>query len=157
MISRRSFLAALPVALAVVATPTGLRALRRPARSAGCTHAHPHHVGKGLLAHPEPRPGITADGVIPTSELLAQGFSADVAELWDGIAAIPGIADGIACYCGCMGPPMNKRSLLVCYTREGMARGCEICQGTARLVIRRHGEGQSLERIRAAVDARYAM
>ena len=95
--------------------------------------------------------------MIPAQQLRDEGFDEEIVALWDGIREIPEIADGIACYCGCMLPPMSRRSLLDCYWDDGMARGCLICQGTARLVIRRHAEGQALDRIRAAVDARFAM
>ena len=152
MISRRSFLGVLPAALAAASLPRALSA-----RTGGCTHAHPHFIGKGRLNHPDPREGITAERVIPAADIREQGFDEEVVALWAGIAEIPEVADGIACYCGCMLPPMSRRSLLSCYEVDGMARGCEICQGTARLVIRRHREGQAMDRIRAAVDARYAM
>jgi hypothetical protein len=36
-----------------------------------------------------------------------------------------------------------------------MAMGCNICQGQAKLAHRRFKEGQDLERIRRALDARY--
>ena len=158
MLSRKSFLAALSALFVVPFVPRAARgeACTSP-KCSGCKHHHPHAVGEGHLNHPDPREGITAERVIPADEIRAQGFDEEIVALWAGIAEIPELADGIACYCGCMLPPMNKRSLLSCYEVDGMARGCEICQGTARLVIRRHGEGQSIDRIRAAVDARYAM
>ena len=59
-----------------------------------------------------------------------------------------------ACYCGC--ELLGNRSLLTCYSPTGMARGCPICQGEARLAYRRWKEGQSLEQIRRAIDARYS-
>jgi hypothetical protein len=67
---------------------------------------------------------------------------------------MPHIADGLACYCGC--ELLGNRSLLTCYSPTGMARGCPICQGEARLAHRRWKEGQSLEQIRRAIDARYS-
>jgi len=36
-----------------------------------------------------------------------------------------------------------------------MARGCLICQGEGRLAYRRWKEGQSLDQIRRAIDARF--
>jgi hypothetical protein len=36
-----------------------------------------------------------------------------------------------------------------------MARHCEICQGQARLALRLHASGKTLDEIRAAIDARY--
>jgi hypothetical protein len=70
------------------------------------------------------------------------------------IREIPEVADGIRCYCGCAVLP-GYRSLLTCYEEGGMAQFCVICQGQARLAHRRHGEGQSLDQIRNAVDARF--
>jgi hypothetical protein len=37
----------------------------------------------------------------------------------------------------------------------GMAMGCAICQGEARIAYRRHEEGQDLAQIRRAIDARF--
>jgi hypothetical protein len=36
-----------------------------------------------------------------------------------------------------------------------MARHCPICQGQARLSLRLHQAGKSLDEIRTAIDARY--
>ena len=49
----------------------------------------------------------------------------------------------------------NYRSLLTCFYPTGMAMGCPICQGQARLAYRRVQEGQTLDQIRRATDARY--
>lgn len=177
MISRRTFVATLPasVAAAVAAlrprmlgardlreSPTAHASHAHDAECPGCSdadcpHAHAMDDFEGTLSHPEPREGITGEGVVTAEQLREEGIDEEVIALYEGIRAIPEIADGIACYCGCMLPPMNNRSLLTCFHDTGMARGCLICQGTARLIIRRHAEGQSIDRIRAAVDARYAM
>lgn len=135
--NRRSFLNAIPAAAAaLLALPRNAIARWRP-----------------FDEHPEPREGITGEGVVSADQLRAEGFGDDVIALFDGIREIPHIADGLACYCGCM--LMGSRSLLTCYHEKGMARGCVICQGEARITIRRHREGQSLEQIRRAIDARY--
>lgn len=158
VISRKTFLKALPAAAAAASLAIAPGKLFGRGRRSGseCTHHHPHHIGKGLLNHPDARPGITAKDVIPEAQLRTEQNAEEVIELYNGIREIPEVADAIACYCGCMLPPMNKRSLLSCYEFTGMARGCAICQGTARLVIGRVKEGQALDRIRAAVDARYS-
>jgi hypothetical protein len=68
---------------------------------------------------------------------------------------IPEVLDGIRCQCGCAGES-GLRSLLSCYEgTDAMALDCDICQGEARLAYRLHGEGQTLDQIRAAIDARY--
>jgi len=103
--------------------------------------------------HPEPRPGIDGSGVVSEEQLRAEGIPDATIELFNGIREMPEVADGLACYCGCM--LLGNRSLLTCYGEKGMARGCNICQGEARLAIGRHREGQSLDQIRRAIDARY--
>jgi len=139
MTSRRAVLSALAVAaLAAFPGAAGLRAAigrRRQGR------------------HPEPRPGIDARGVM-TAEQLA-GYGASVVAVFDMVREIPQIADGIHCYCGCDGRMANMRSLLSCFSAEGMGRDCEICQGEARMAHRRFREGQSLAQIRRAIDSRY--
>lgn len=104
------------------------------------------------IDHPEPREGIDASKVMTAEEL--KGMPDDVIAIFDQIREIPEIADGIGCNCGCAAMP-TYRSLLTCYYETGMARGCQICQGEAKLVYRRAKEGQSLAQIRRAIDARY--
>lgn len=139
MISRRALL---EWVLSGAAGLLALVALPRPGRAAGA-----------LLPHPEPREGITGEEVVSAAQLRTEGHPDEVIELFDGIRAMPEVADGLACYCGCA--LMGNRSLLTCYSPTGMARGCAICQGEARIAIGRHAEGQSLEQIRGAIDARY--
>lgn len=100
--------------------------------------------------HPEPRPGIDALRVLTTDQLDSPG----AAELYDGIRAIPEIADGVRCYCGCADLP-NYYSLLTCHEEEGMAQWCDICQGEARIVIQLQAEGMTLNQIRGAVDRKF--
>lgn len=106
----------------------------------------------GRIDHPEPRPGIDASEVMPPERLAA--FSDDVKAVYDMVREIPHIADGIGCSCGCSALP-GYRSLLTCYYPTGMAMGCAICQGQARLAYRRSKEGQTLEQIRRATEARF--
>jgi hypothetical protein len=138
--SRRAFLAAVPMALAGWASsPLHLFASTRPDWDPG--------------NHPEPRPGIDASGVISAEALRADGYGDEVVEVFDMVRQIPQVADGLACYCGCM--LLGNRSLLTCYYEGGMARGCHICQGEGRLAYRRWKEGQTLEQVRRAIDARF--
>lgn len=133
---RRSFLRALPVSAAALAL------LPR--------EAVPRRV---RLSHPEPRPEVDGSVVVAEAQLRSEGVPEETIEIYNGIREIPHVADGLACYCGCM--LLGNRSLLTCYGEKGMARGCNICQGEARLAIRRHAEGQDLDQIRRAIDARY--
>ena len=102
--------------------------------------------------HPEPREDIDASLVISDEE--AAKYGEEVREVVNMIREIPHIADGIGCYCGCHVRP-GYRSLLTCFYAEGRGIGCPICQGEAKLVYRRHKEGQDLSRIRRAIDARF--
>ena len=132
MLDRRTFLAGLPIGLvALASTPHDLR---------------------GWIKHPEPRDGIDGTDVL-TAEDLA-GFPPETIEIYDMVREVAHVADGIGCGCGCAVMP-HYRSLLTCFHQGGMAMGCPICQGEARLVYRRVQEGQSLEQIRRAIDARY--
>lgn len=107
----------------------------------------------GPSDHPEPRAGIDDAGVLSAESLRADGYGDDVVEVFDMVRQIPELADGLACYCGCM--LLGNRSLLTCYHEGGMARGCAICQGEGRLAYGRWKEGQSLAQIRRAIDARF--
>jgi hypothetical protein len=102
--------------------------------------------------HPTPRPGIDASKVLPDSALADWP---DALPAFVAAREIPQVLDGIRCNCGCAGLP-GFYSLLSCYESEGMARHCPICQGQAKLALRLHRAGKSLDEIRAAIDARYS-
>jgi hypothetical protein len=89
--------------------------------------------------------------VIPASQLTAYP---DLLQLFDGIRAIPSVADGIRCSCGCADLP-GYYSLLSCYEGAAMATMCPICQGAGKLTVRLHAEGQTLAQIRVAIDAQF--
>ena len=101
--------------------------------------------------HPVPRAGITAARVWTADQLAT---TPDLIPLFDKVREIPGIMDGIRCHCACTDPP-TFYSLLSCYEGEAMSRFCDICQGQASLAHRLHRAGESLDAIRAAIDARY--
>jgi len=105
----------------------------------------------GHAPHPTPRPGIDASNVLPDAQLADWP---DARPAFEAVRRIPQVADGIRCTCGCADRP-GFYSLLSCYEGEGMARHCPICQGQARLALRLHEAGKSLDEIRAAIDARY--
>ena len=111
------------------------------------------HCGRRVRGgpHPDPRPGITGDKVLTAEQLAGD---TDMIELFGMIREIPEVADGIRCQCGCSDPP-TFYSLLSCYEGEGMAKFCEICQGQGRLAYRLHKAGQTLDQIRAGIDARF--
>jgi hypothetical protein len=101
--------------------------------------------------HPDPRPGIDGSRVLTAAQL---DHAPHLIDVFDGIREIPHIADGLLCYCGCAHVE-GYRSLLTCYEKPGMAQYCEICEGQGRLAYRRWKEGQTLDQIRRATDARY--
>ena len=75
--------------------------------------------------------------------------------MFDLVREIPGVVDGIRCYCGCADMP-EFYSLLSCYEGDGMARYCEICSGEGELAAKLHKQGKTLAQIRDAIDARFA-
>jgi len=142
-LSRRAFIA------------TGLGAFATLLASSAVARAHTLACARGRRAggpHPEPRPGITG-AKVATKEQLAD--VAALIPLFDTVRAMPEIADGIRCHCGCADMP-DYRSLLSCYEgANAMARECRTCQGQARLAGRLHDSGKSLYEIRAAIDAKF--
>ncbi len=102
--------------------------------------------------HPEPREDIDASLMISDEDIAHMGE--EVQGIYNMVREIPHVADGIGCYCGCH-TREGYRSLLTCYYPKGRAMGCPICQGEAKLVYRRTKEGQTLDQIRRAIDARY--
>jgi hypothetical protein len=102
--------------------------------------------------HPDPRPGIDASHM-PPAEAVRRHPGAVAA--FDEGRTIPEVLDGIRCQCGCASEA-GMRSVLSCYEgTDAMALECDICQGEARLAYRLHGQGQTLDQVRAAIDARY--
>jgi len=144
--SRRTFLHKVAQAVAA-AVAASLFVPTREARAAWSSPARPLRRSE----HPKPRDGVTGAKVL-TKEQLAS--SAHLIALFDGIRAIPAVADGIRCHCGCAVLP-GFYSLLSCYEGEGMARSCPICQGEGRVTVRMHKEGKTLDEIRAAIDAQW--
>lgn len=114
-----------------------------------CGMARPEHHAP--VVHPTPRKGITGAKVMTAAQLVKSAY---LVPLFDGIRAIPEIADGIRCSCGCAELP-GYYSLLSCYEGDGMATICPICQGAGKLTVRLHAEGQTLAQIRVAVDAQF--
>ena len=103
------------------------------------------------LAHPTPRAGITGAKVLTAADLTK---SPHLVELFDSIRAIPQLADGIGCHCGCA-ELSSHYSLLSCYEADAMAKSCPICQGEGRVTVRLAKAGKSLHDIRVAIDAQF--
>jgi hypothetical protein len=144
-VGRRGFLRiAARIGVGVVAA--GIGSFATPAWLAAANRAAPRGAP---FSHPEPRPDVDGSLVLSADAVLPH-----VGELFDGLRAIPHLADGIGCHCGCGAMP-DMRSLLSCYEGIGMAQFCVICEGEGRLAVRLHAEGRSLDEIRAAIDRRY--
>ena len=141
-VSRRTFIAAGCTALATFVVPAALAQARTPgARDV-----------RDPKPHPDPRPGITGEKVATKEQLAA---TPALISVFDSVRAMPEIADGIRCRCGCADSP-GYRSLLTCYEgADAMARECRTCQGEAKLAARLEKEGKSLDEIRAAIDAKF--
>ena len=101
--SRRDFLHALTGVVALGALPVSALAVS-PTRGRDGGPA-----GAAFGGHPEPRPGIDGSSVLDPGTVRE-----DLAGTFEGIRAIPHIADGIGCHCGCGAMP-EMRSLLSCY------------------------------------------
>jgi hypothetical protein len=136
MLSRRQAL--LRLAASAGAAGLGL-VLPRPLRA----HA-PAHRAK----HPDPRPGITGEAVLPDDAVPERSRAA-----YRVARKIPGILDGLYCHCDCAERD-GLRSLLSCFEAK-MATTCGVCRGEAVLAGRLHEQGKTLDEIRAAVDDEY--
>lgn len=109
-------------------------------------------ITRARVPHPDPRPGVDASQVMDGDKLAI--WPEYVRGIYEKVREMPHIADGIGCACGCRTRP-TYRSLLTCYYPNGMAMGCEICQGEASLAYRKYKEGKSLDEIRRAIDIRF--
>ena len=119
-------------------------ALARPGASRALT-PKPHE-------HPDPRPGITAQHVLPDERLATAKRKKGVHEAYGAARDYPDIFDGL--YCGCDCASMGHRSLLSCYESD-QPMGCMACQEEAKLVGKLVKQGKTLADIRQAVDKEY--
>lgn len=138
MTSRRRFLFSLTSLMAAPAVWKDALAHHRTSRRPG-------------FPHPDPRPGITADNVLPESEL---GDRRRVREAYAAARTHPELFDGVYCACEC-DKSMGHRSLLSCFESR-QAIGCMACREEAELVARLTRDGKTLAEIRLAVDKEFA-
>lgn len=100
--------------------------------------------------HPDPRDNVTA------AEVQSSSRYADypqIAAVYDMAAAIPGVLDGLHCYCDC-DRHSGHRSLLTCF-RDDHGAACDICLEEAELAYTMTNEGRSLKQIRRSIDDLY--
>lgn len=106
--------------------------------------------GSGVVVHPDPRPGVTAERVLPPSLVLN---TPGAAEAYAAARSAPQLLDGLYCHCECS-KHFGHRSLLTCFESDHGAQ-CDICMGEAVLATRLAGQGNSLDDIRRAIDQRF--
>lgn len=100
--------------------------------------------------HPDPRPGITADSVVPQAMVM---HTPGAAEAYAVARQIPQVLDGIYCHCNCA-QNLGHRSLLTCFTGDHGAQ-CDICMGEAMMAGQMTAAGNSLDQIRKAIDQQF--
>lgn len=105
----------------------------------------------GAAVHPDPRPGITAAGVVPAARYARRP---DIAGVYEEVREIPRVLDGLYCYCDCS-KHAGHRSLLTCFESDHAA-GCDICLREAHLARAMVDEGAGLPEIRRAIDATFS-
>jgi len=104
----------------------------------------------GMDHHPMPRIDAAAQPLMPAARYASMP---GVAEVYEYAAEIPGVLDGIFCYCDCL-RNFNHYSLLECYMDDHGA-GCDVCLREAIIAYQMTEQGQSLDEIRAEIDRRY--
>lgn len=104
----------------------------------------------GAAQHPEPRAGITAGKVQPPERYADDPR---VAQVYEEVAQIAAVADGLYCYCHCE-RHSGHYSLLSCFESDHGA-ACDVCLNQAHLAYTMTQRGASLGDIRLAIDARY--
>lgn len=100
--------------------------------------------------HPDPRPGITAVGVLSED---AMPNTPGAAEAYQAARAFPSVLDGLYCYCHCK-ETAGHRSLLTCFESTHGAY-CDICMSEAMQAVQMSMNGSSLAEIRKAIDQRF--
>ncbi|HYK81622.1 MAG TPA: CYCXC family (seleno)protein [Gemmatimonadales bacterium] len=106
--------------------------------------------GGHRVVHPEARPGVTAERVLPPSLVLNPS---NAAEAYAAARQAPQLLDALYCHCDCA-RNFGHRSLLTCFESDHGSQ-CDICMGEALLATRLAERGNSLEQIRHAIDERF--
>jgi hypothetical protein len=104
----------------------------------------------GQVLHPDPRPGVTAERVLPPSTVP---HTPGAAEAYAAARGAPQVLDGVHCYCECA-KHFGHRSLLTCFESDHGSH-CDICMGEATLAASLASQGSSLNDIRRAIDQRF--
>ena len=107
-------------------------------------------AGASAIIHPDPRPGITAERVLPPGMVPV---GAGTLEAYEAARRAPQVLDGIYCHCDCS-KSIGHRSLLTCFETDHGAY-CDICMGEAMMAAKMAGSRNSLKEIRKAIDAQF--
>ena len=100
--------------------------------------------------HPEPRADAQDRHVVAGAQYASYPR---VAEVYNEVATVPQVIDGIYCYCMCS-EHSGHYSLLDCYKDNHAAR-CDVCLSEADMAYEMHNDGKSLDDIRTAIDRLY--
>ena len=100
--------------------------------------------------HPAPRPGITAERVLPRFMLPD---TRGVLEAYAAARNAPQVMDGLYCHCQCA-RNFGHRSLLTCFESDHGSQ-CDICMGEATLASELGARGSTLQQIRRAIDEQF--
>ena len=106
--------------------------------------------GMGAAVHPDPRPGVTAERVVPPSMVLN---TPGAAEAYAAARSAPQLLDGLHCHCECA-KHFGHRSLLTCFESDHGSQ-CSICMGEAVLAAQLASRGASLDAVRRAIDQQF--
>jgi len=104
----------------------------------------------GATEHPDPRPGITGETVVPASRYVQY---ARVSAVYAQAKEVASTLDGLYCHCDCS-KHAGHRSLLSCFESDHGA-ACDICLTEASIAYRMTQDGRSLGEIRQAIDELY--
>ncbi len=104
----------------------------------------------GVVVHPDPRPGVTAERVLPPNLVMN---TPGAAQAYAAARNAPQVLDGLYCHCECA-KNFGHRSLLTCFESDHGAQ-CDICMGEAMLAHQLASRGSSLDAIRRAIDERF--
>lgn len=101
--------------------------------------------------HPTPRAPELQSDVVPAARY---GPNTRTERAYVIAAAIPTVLDGLYCYCRC-DEHSGHHSLLDCFASDHAA-ACDVCMREAEMADQMTRRGESLDRIRAAIDGTYA-
>ena len=104
----------------------------------------------GMGHHPTPRLDAHAMHLMPPERYASSPY---VAETYAMAAEMPGVMDGIFCFCFCR-QNFGHYSLLDCF-KDDHGANCDVCLNEAVLAYEMTQRGDNLEQIRAEIDRRY--